>query len=141
MLSPAICTVLVACSPAHSSSDLNAAQIRAKLQAIPFDQEVHLTNKEWQVIMSPQQFYVMRRAGNDGDPASDGPDEDAKVIVRSNGTVTYVGKDIAYHLYRLAEFLAADSQTSPARKQHSLSDFWQGNFVRALWLASWTRLQ
>ena len=28
----------------------------------------------------------------------DGPDEDAKVIVRSNGTVTYVGKDIAYHL-------------------------------------------
>jgi arginyl-tRNA synthetase len=32
--------------------------------------------------------------------ASDGPDEDAKVIVRSNGTVTYVGKDIAYHLWK-----------------------------------------
>ena len=31
---------------------------------------------------------------------SDGPDEDAKVIVRSNGTVTYVGKDIAYHLWK-----------------------------------------
>ncbi len=32
----------------------------------------------------------------------DGPkgDEDAKVIVRSNGTVTYVGKDIAYHLWK-----------------------------------------
>ncbi len=28
------------------------------------------------------------------------PDEDAKVIVRSNGTVTYVGKDIAYHLWK-----------------------------------------
>jgi arginyl-tRNA synthetase len=27
-------------------------------------------------------------------------DEDAKVIVRSNGTVTYVGKDIAYHLWK-----------------------------------------
>src|SRR6202041_462177 len=26
--------------------------------------------------------------------------EDAKVIVRSNGTVTYVGKDIAYHLWK-----------------------------------------
>jgi peptide-methionine (R)-S-oxide reductase len=65
LLSPAICTVLFACSPAHSSSDLNAAQIRAKLVAIPFDQEVHLTNKEWQVIMSPQQFYVMRRAGTE----------------------------------------------------------------------------
>ena len=29
-----------------------------------------------------------------------GPDEDAKVIVRSNGTVGYVGKDIAYHLWK-----------------------------------------
>jgi arginyl-tRNA synthetase len=32
----------------------------------------------------------------------DEPDElaDAKIIVRSNGTVTYVGKDIAYHLWK-----------------------------------------
>src|SRR5579863_2489901 len=29
-----------------------------------------------------------------------GPDEDAKVIVRSNGTVGYVGKDIAYLLWK-----------------------------------------
>ena len=59
---------------------------------------------------------VMRRAGDRtaavGGPATDeeknasagpggeGPDEDAKVIVRSNGTVTYVGKDIAYHLWK-----------------------------------------
>jgi arginyl-tRNA synthetase len=44
--------------------------------------------------------WVMRRAGTEG-VASDGiPDEDAKVIVRSNGTVTYVGKDIAYHLWK-----------------------------------------
>ena len=27
-------------------------------------------------------------------------DEDTKVIVRSDGTVTYVGKDIAYHLWK-----------------------------------------
>jgi arginyl-tRNA synthetase len=32
--------------------------------------------------------------------AKSGPDEDAKVIVRSNGTVGYVGKDIAYHLWK-----------------------------------------
>jgi arginyl-tRNA synthetase len=34
--------------------------------------------------------------------AEDEPDElaDAKIIVRSNGTVTYVGKDIAYHLWK-----------------------------------------
>ena len=25
---------------------------------------------------------------------------EAKIIVRSNGTVTYVGKDIAYHLWK-----------------------------------------
>ena len=47
--------------------------------------------------------YVMRRAGNEDaaeGPEASGPDEDAKVIVRSNGTVTYVGKDIAYHLWK-----------------------------------------
>jgi arginyl-tRNA synthetase len=42
---------------------------------------------------------VMRRAGNEVEVTT-GPDEDAKVIVRSNGTVTYVGKDIAYHLWK-----------------------------------------
>jgi arginyl-tRNA synthetase len=42
--------------------------------------------------------WVMKRAG--AELVTDGPDEDAKVIVRSNGTVTYVGKDIAYHLWK-----------------------------------------
>jgi arginyl-tRNA synthetase len=37
---------------------------------------------------------------NDSSEPKAGPDEDAKVIVRSNGTVTYVGKDIAYHLWK-----------------------------------------
>ena len=43
--------------------------------------------------------WVMRRAGTEG-VISEAPDEGAKVIVRSNGTVTYVGKDIAYHLWK-----------------------------------------
>ncbi|HEY1939408.1 MAG TPA: arginine--tRNA ligase [Candidatus Angelobacter sp.] len=38
--------------------------------------------------------------GNDTPETKEGPDEDAKVIVRSNNTVTYVGKDIAYHLWK-----------------------------------------
>ncbi len=42
--------------------------------------------------------WVMKRAG--AEEVEAGPDEDAKVIVRSNGTVTYVGKDIAYHLWK-----------------------------------------
>jgi len=47
--------------------------------------------------------WVMTRPGYIPDQDQDGPkgtNEDAKVIVRSNGTVTYVGKDIAYHLWK-----------------------------------------
>jgi len=47
--------------------------------------------------------WVMTRPGYIPDQNEDGPkgtNEDAKVIVRSNGTVTYVGKDIAYHLWK-----------------------------------------
>jgi len=49
--------------------------------------------------------WVMRRAGVEAtldgpDAAESGPDLDAKIIIRSNGTVTYVGKDIAYHLWK-----------------------------------------
>jgi arginyl-tRNA synthetase len=42
--------------------------------------------------------WVMTRSG--AEVAEGAIDEDAKVIVRSNGTVTYVGKDIAYHLWK-----------------------------------------
>lgn len=44
--------------------------------------------------------WVMRRAISQVAEQASGPDEDAKIIVRSNGTVTYVGKDIAYHLWK-----------------------------------------
>ena len=48
--------------------------------------------------------WVMTRPGATAEPVQNGEgpqsDEDAKVIVRSNGTVTYVGKDIAYHLWK-----------------------------------------
>ncbi|WP_419806947.1 arginine--tRNA ligase [Terriglobus sp.] len=43
--------------------------------------------------------WVMRRPGAEALVEGE-PDADAKVIVRSNGTVTYVGKDIAYHLWK-----------------------------------------
>ena len=64
LLGVSICIVLSACSRAHSSN-VDAAQIRAKLDAIPLDQKVDLTNKEWLAILSPPQFYVMRRAGTE----------------------------------------------------------------------------
>ncbi|MBV8865506.1 MAG: arginine--tRNA ligase, partial [Acidobacteriaceae bacterium] len=40
------------------------------------------------------------RTGEVGDVDEDATEEDSKVIVRSNGTVTYVGKDIAYQLWK-----------------------------------------
>src|SRR6185437_9124156 len=40
-------------------------------------------------------------APNDSRTSEEPPEEaEAKIIVRSNGTVTYVGKDIAYHLWK-----------------------------------------
>ena len=43
--------------------------------------------------------WVMALGEDGGEPAGD-ESEDEKIIVRSNGTVTYVGKDIAYHLWK-----------------------------------------
>jgi len=64
LLGVSVCIALSGCSRAHPSN-VDAAQIRAKLDAIPLDRKVDLTNKEWLVILSPQQFYVMRRAGTE----------------------------------------------------------------------------
>src|SRR5205085_3364883 len=46
--------------------------------------------------------WVMNLAVNEGGTAGTSgiADDDAKVIVRSNGTVTYVGKDIAYQMWK-----------------------------------------
>ncbi len=61
-----------------------------------------------------QGCYVMRRPGADTAAGSDGlPDEEAKVIVRSNGTVTYVGKDIAYHLWKFGLLPGKDFGYAP----------------------------
>jgi len=51
--------------------------------------------------------WVMRRSGTGNTSTTEGTEnieeiseEDQKVIVRSNGTVGYVGKDIAYHMWK-----------------------------------------
>jgi arginyl-tRNA synthetase len=48
-----------------------------------------------------QGCWVMRLDSPESETA-DETGEDVKIIVRSNGTVTYVGKDIAYHLWKFA---------------------------------------
>ncbi len=44
--------------------------------------------------------WVMRTSDAGESAETTGEDDDAKIIVRSNGTVTYVGKDIAYQLWK-----------------------------------------
>ncbi|HYG98824.1 MAG TPA: arginine--tRNA ligase [Terriglobales bacterium] len=44
--------------------------------------------------------WVMRRPSAIGKAKEELTEDDTKVIVRSNGTVGYVGKDIAYHLWK-----------------------------------------
>lgn len=60
--------------------------------------------------------WVMRRAGAPTLGAGD-VDEDAKIVVRSNGTVTYVGKDIAYHLWKFG-LLGLDFGYARFRENH-----------------------
>ena len=100
--------------------------------------------------------YVMRRAGNQstselGAPHLDpetwdsatkserttGPDEDAKVIVRSNGTVTYVGKDIAYHLWKFGLLPGRDFHYAPFHVYNDGPDSLQpaGN-SRTCWIST-----
>ncbi len=59
--------------------------------------------------------WVMTRPG--AESAEGETDEDAKVIVRSNGTVTYVGKDIAYHLWKFG-LLGRDFGYNPFFQYH-----------------------
>ena len=46
-----------------------------------------------------------------------------KIIVRSNGTVTYTGKDIAYHLWKLGK-LGLDFHYRPLRNDHHDHEVW-----------------
>src|SRR6185503_14807803 len=47
--------------------------------------------------------WVMRAGDSEKGTEDEGEHEADKVIVRSNGTVTYTGKDIAFHLWKLGQ--------------------------------------
>jgi arginyl-tRNA synthetase len=71
--------------------------------------------------------WVMKaeeKAGNEKNgKVDDGEFDPDKIIVRSNGTVTYTGKDIAYHLWKLGK-LGLDFHYKPLRKDHRGHDVW-----------------
>jgi arginyl-tRNA synthetase len=52
------------------------------------------------VAPTPRCGQAESSAASDSQPSEGLAEEDQKVIVRSNGTVGYVGKDIAYHMWK-----------------------------------------
>lgn len=55
----------------------------------------------WVMSIGEQHDPAESREADSAGPSDAGNDDgDVKIIVRSNGTVTYVGKDIAYHLWK-----------------------------------------
>jgi len=71
--------------------------------------------------------WVMKAEERRGDGATEGEGEGEydpdKIIVRSNGTVTYTGKDIAYHLWKLGK-LGLDFHYKPLRRDHRGREIW-----------------
>ncbi len=88
--------------------------------------------------------WVMRRAGTSKSEIAEGAEasaegaekgevaeEDQKVIVRSNGTVGYVGKDIAYHLWKFG-LLGRDFGYRRFYRYPNGHDCWMSTAVGAL---------
>ncbi|MFN0122695.1 MAG: arginine--tRNA ligase [Blastocatellia bacterium] len=68
--------------------------------------------------------WVMRAEGAEAQTGAEESEHDAdKIIVRSNGTVTYTGKDIAYHMWKLGK-LGLDFHYRPLRQDHRGREVW-----------------
>jgi arginyl-tRNA synthetase len=68
-------------------------------------------------VMKAEERAGERENGREGEYDPD------KIIVRSNGTVTYTGKDIAYHLWKLGK-LGLDFHYKPLRRDHRGHEVW-----------------
>jgi arginyl-tRNA synthetase len=83
------------------------ARINVSYDLLPRESDIlHLKfwDKAFEQLKSKKAIFFEKEGKNTGcwvmRLESDGNDDD-KIIVRSNGTVTYVGKDIAYQLWKL----------------------------------------
>jgi arginyl-tRNA synthetase len=88
-------------------------RINIVYDVLPRESEIlHLKfwSKAFELLKDTGAIYLETEGKNRGcwvmpgsafrNPSSEASEEDSKVIVRSNGTVTYVGKDIAYQLWK-----------------------------------------
>jgi len=62
--------------------------------------QLHFWASAFELLKQRQAIYLETEGKNTGCWVMPGLSEEGKVIVRSNGTVTYVGKDIAYQLWK-----------------------------------------
>jgi arginyl-tRNA synthetase len=90
------------------------ARINVRYDLLPRESEIlHLKfwNRAYELLKESKAIYyvdsgkhhgcwVMNTAGDDEAPPRGESSDDEKIIVRSDGTVTYVGKDIAYQLWK-----------------------------------------
>ncbi len=92
-------------------------------------------SKAFELLKSSKAIHLATEGRNEGcwvmalSGVEEGAGEDEKVIVRSNGTVTYVGKDIAYQLWKLG-LLGRDFNYRPFdwSPREPLYDIWSTCF-------------
>ncbi len=76
-------------------------------------------------VMPAESFLEAKSEPEQNPSPAETPDEDAsKIIVRSNGTVTYVGKDIAYQLWKFGLLPGKDFCYKPLRQYESGHQVW-----------------
>ncbi|HLV02522.1 MAG TPA: DALR anticodon-binding domain-containing protein, partial [Acidobacteriota bacterium] len=98
----------------HVSTRIVKAHLRTmdrlgiRYDLLPRESEIlHLRfwDEAFQMLKSRRAIYLAKDGANRGCwvmdlPGENGQPDETKIIVRSNGTVTYVGKDIAYQLWK-----------------------------------------
>ena len=103
------------------------ARINVRYDLLPRESEIlhlHFWEKAYRLLQERGAIYFVpegknngcwvMNTGNTGESAAsrEEAEEDEKIIVRSDGTVTYVGKDIAYQLWKLG-LLGLDFNYTP----------------------------
>jgi arginyl-tRNA synthetase len=103
------------------------ARINVQYDLLPRESEIlhlHFWEKAYQLLKDRRAIYFVEEGKNrgcwvmktgeqvDSEVTREEAEEDEKIIVRSDGTVTYVGKDIAYQLWKFG-LLGLDFNYAP----------------------------